>query len=65
MHKNLQTPWSWLEFCYLVSLDVLKMILLFSVKTDMLVKHAELTDIKLGKEFVNVLCNGKHLKYLQ
>lgn len=31
----------------------------------MLVKHAELTDIKLGKELVNVLYNGKHFKYLQ
>lgn len=31
----------------------------------MLVKRAELTDIRLGKELVNVLYNHKHLKYLQ
>lgn len=31
----------------------------------MLVKHAELTDIKLGKELVNVLYNGKYLQYLK
>lgn len=31
----------------------------------MFVKRAELTDIRLGKELVNVLYNHKHLKYLQ
>lgn len=44
-------------FFFSISLVVLKNILLFS----MLVKHAELTDIKLGKELVNILYDSKHL----
>lgn len=52
MHKYLEALVGILGF---FSLDVQKTFLLFSVRTNMLVKYTELTGIKLGKELANVL----------